>query len=255
MASRKNAKELGDNLVVVPLHEQVKERIVDRITSGAWSEGDVLPAETDLAEMLGVSYGTIRRAMGDLVNEGIVMRRRRTGTVVTGRMPNHTLSRFYKYFRLQTLEGHLTTTVTRVKWVRQRQATPTERERLHLNEGAAQVHEMLRVREAEQKPVMVDRFIIPLVRVPDFPHEPEEAPEIVFNWLLSQYGIQLGAVHEKVTARLATDEEKQWLNKPEKEPLALLDINALALDTKNEPLLIMRHAALTDAHCYVNEMR
>lgn len=255
MANKQKVKELGASLVAAPLHEQVKERIVERITSGAWSAGDVLPAEIDLATMLGVSYGTIRRAMGDLTNEGIVMRRRRTGTVVTGRMPNHTLSRFYKYFRLQTQDGRLITTVARVKSVGRRAASVEECERLKLDGDNQEVFDLLRIREAEGHPVMMDNFIIPAARVPNFPQVVDEVPELIFNWLLSEHHIQLGAVHEKVTARLASAREKQFLGKPDDEALALLDINALALDTLNEPLMIMRHAALTEAHCYVNEMR
>ncbi|MGQ7844659.1 GntR family transcriptional regulator [Granulosicoccus sp. 3-233] len=255
MANKQKVQELGASLVAAPLHEQVKERIVERITSGAWAAGDVLPAEIDLATMLGVSYGTIRRAMGDLTNEGIVMRRRRTGTVVTGRMPNHTLSRFYKYFRLQTQDGRLITTITRTLNVDCREASDEERDRLKLDAEHTTVSDMVRIREADGSPVMVDNFIVPMARVPDFPQQAEDVPELVFNWLLEQHQIQLGAVHEKVTARLASEREKQLLGKTDEVALALLDIDALALDTLNEPLLIMRHAALTEAHCYVNEMR
>ncbi len=255
MANKQKVQEVGGSLVAAPLHEQVKERIVERITSGAWVAGDVLPAENELATMLGVSYGTIRRAMGDLTHEGIVMRRRRTGTVVTGRMPNHTLSRFYKYFRLQTQDGRLITTNARVKSVERRPVRDEERDRLKLVDENADVADMVRVREADGSPVMIDNFIIPLARVPNFPLLVEDVPELIFNWLLSEHHIQLGAVHEKVTARLAEESEKRLLEKSPDDTLALLDINALALDTLNEPLMIMRHAALTDAHCYVNEMR
>ncbi|ASJ73067.1 GntR family transcriptional regulator [Granulosicoccus antarcticus] len=248
------AVEMGGSLVSAPLHEQVKDRIVERITSGSWSAGDVLPTETELAKMLGVSYGTIRRAMGDLTNEGIVMRRRRTGTVVTGRMPNHTLSRFYKYFRLQTSDGQLITTVAKVLGIANRQASQAESERLKLPPDTC-VTQLTRVRIAGDKPVMLDNFIIPHTRVSNFPTTTEAVPELIFNWLLAEHGIQLGAVLEKVTARIATQSERKMLEVESSDALALLDINALALDNMNEPLLIMQHAALTEAHCYVNEMR
>ncbi len=255
MASNKKQKtDVGKSLKAAPLHEQVKSRIIERIRSGIWSEGDVLPAEMDLARLLGVSYGTIRRAMGDLTNEGIVMRRRRTGTVVTGRMPNHTLSRFYQYFRLQTAEGKLINTEQTVLSVDVRAANADERKRLKLDENA-EVSHMVRVRRAEDKPVMVDDVVIPLSRVPDFPTQTDQIPELIFDWMLKQHGIQLGAVNEKVTARLATPVELKLLEMPLDESLALLDIDTIAFDNLNEPLLLMQHAALTTAHCYVNEMR
>lgn len=255
MASNDKQKaDVGKSLKAAPLHEQVKSRIIERIRTGIWSEGDVLPAEMDLAELLGVSYGTIRRAMGDLTHEGIVMRRRRTGTVVTGRMPNHTLSRFYQFFRLQTADGRLITTQQTVLSVNTRAATADERKRLKLA-ARAQVTHMVRVRRADDKPVMLDNVIIPIARVPDFPDSPDRVPELIFEWVLKQHGIQLGAVNEKVTARLASATELELLEVASGEALALLDIDAIAFDNLNEPLLLMRHAALTTAHCYVNEMR
>lgn len=250
----KQLADVGKSLVAAPLHEQVKSRIIERIRTGIWSEGDVLPAELDLAKLLGVSYGTIRRAMGDLTHEGIVMRRRRTGTVVTGRMPNHTLSRFYQYFRLHTASGKLTTTEQTVVSVDVRAATAVERKRLKLT-VRAKVSHMVRVRRSGKKPVMVDNVIIPKAQFPDFPDTPEQVPELIFDWLLNQHSVQLGAVNEKVTARLATPIELELLETSTDECLALLDIDAIAIDTLNEPLLIMQHAALTSAHCYVNEMR
>lgn len=245
---------LGDALTPQPLHEQVTDRITARIADGRWPEGFVLPTEADLARMLSVSEGTIRRAMQALTQDGLVMRRRRTGTVVTGRTPHHSLDRWYKYYRLHGQDGSLVNTQTRNVAFRRDGATPGEAARLKLNNGDP-VGYITRLRLFEGRPVMIDRIVLPMNRLENFPDRAEDIPPLLFKWLLDQYGLRLGALREKVTARMAMSEDLHLLGLRSDEPIALLDIDETAYDPANEPLMIIRHAALTDAHCYINEVR
>jgi GntR family transcriptional regulator len=66
----------------VPLYHQLKEGIRGRILRGEYKEGDLLPTERDFAERYGLSSTTIRRALGDLVNEGLLERKAGKGTFV-----------------------------------------------------------------------------------------------------------------------------------------------------------------------------
>lgn len=245
---------LGDTLTSQPLHEQVTRRIMARIADGRWPEGFVLPAEVELARMLGVSEGTIRRAMQALTQDGLVMRRRRTGTVVTGRTAHHSLDRWYNYYRLHGQDGSLVNTQTRNVAFRRDGATPEEAARLKLNPGDP-VGRITRLRLYEGQPVMIDRIVLPLNRLDNFPDRAEDIPPLLFKWLLEEYGLRLGALREKVTARIASPEDLELLGLAGGEPVALLDIDETAFDPMNEPLIIIRHAALTDAHCYINEVR
>jgi GntR family transcriptional regulator len=59
----------------------------DEITRGDLPPGTVLPGEMRLAEQYGVSRVTIRRALDVLAQEGLIVRRAGSGTVVTGAAP------------------------------------------------------------------------------------------------------------------------------------------------------------------------
>lgn len=65
------------------LHEQISEVIRDRITSGRWPAHYRLKAEPELAQDLGVSRGTLRRALATLIAEGLLRQVRGKGTFVT----------------------------------------------------------------------------------------------------------------------------------------------------------------------------
>lgn len=58
--------------------EKVRRAIVD----GTWPVGGRIPPEPNLAEKYGVSINTVRRAVGDLVGDGILERRQGSGTYV-----------------------------------------------------------------------------------------------------------------------------------------------------------------------------
>lgn len=71
----------------LPVYRQIEAAILSNIRNGVWSEDDKLPSEDDLAKYFGVSRGTVRRAIGELVNEGVLKRLHGHGTFVA--KPGH----------------------------------------------------------------------------------------------------------------------------------------------------------------------
>jgi GntR family transcriptional regulator len=57
---------------LTPLYMQVADYVAARITSGELAPGSRLTAERDLAEQWGVAYQTVRRAMRELRERGLV---------------------------------------------------------------------------------------------------------------------------------------------------------------------------------------
>lgn len=73
------------------LYMQVRDTLVAQIESGEYSPGDALPGERTLAEMFDVSRVTIRKSIGNMVEEGYLIRSRGKETVVANRKVNHRL--------------------------------------------------------------------------------------------------------------------------------------------------------------------
>src|ERR1043165_8372987 len=68
-----------------PLFEQAKRDLIHSMTVGEFAVGDVLPPIEDLGAKSKCSTGTMRRALTELAQEGLVRRIQRRGTVVTKR--------------------------------------------------------------------------------------------------------------------------------------------------------------------------
>jgi GntR family transcriptional regulator len=65
-----------------PKYLAVRDGILGAITSGEWKPGMRLPTEAELAKLLPYSLGTIQKAYGQLVREGVVVRERGRGSFI-----------------------------------------------------------------------------------------------------------------------------------------------------------------------------
>jgi GntR family transcriptional regulator len=71
-----------DKSVPVPLYYQLKRQLLALIEGGQLKDGDMIPSEKELSELLEVSRPTLRQALGELVNEGCLRRHKGRGTFV-----------------------------------------------------------------------------------------------------------------------------------------------------------------------------
>ena len=65
-----------------PLYQQLMARLKNDILAGVYPSGARIPSEQLLCETYGVSRVTVRKAMLDLVQEGLLVRRQGKGTFV-----------------------------------------------------------------------------------------------------------------------------------------------------------------------------
>jgi GntR family transcriptional regulator len=236
----------------LPLYEQVKRQISESILTGVLGEGTVLPCETALAAQYGVAVGTIRHALSDLAAEGLLSRRPRTGTAVTGRAPQHSLRFFFHYFRLHAADGRMVQSETEVTALTRTSASAEEAAELAV-QPATPVIRVDRIRRVGGHPVMNETMVLSALRLPGFPTRAKDVPSLLYLHLLQEYGLRITAVRESLTADLATPSERRALSLPR--PAAVLRIASVAYDQAGRPVLLGRHAATTAGHVYVNEVR
>lgn len=100
----------------IPMYFRVAETLRARIESRRYRPGELIPSEKELSREFNVSLITIRKAMELLVQEGLVARKRGSGTWVLssnhGRLPIKLSGNFRDWFdsvsgRLQRLEAEV----------------------------------------------------------------------------------------------------------------------------------------------------
>ena len=74
------------------------------VLAGRWRPGDRLPTEDELAQRFGVSPGTARLAILELVKMGLLHRQQGRGTFVSALRVDQSLERFFRYGRRDSAE-------------------------------------------------------------------------------------------------------------------------------------------------------
>ncbi len=148
----------GAAVAARPLYQQVHDHLLGRIVAGEWPPGDYLPSEQRLAASLGVALGTVRRALDELVQEGVVERRQGRGTAVL----RHSSDRArFRFFRLVGPDGSRIVPKGRVLTARQRIARAEEARGLALA-GGAEVLALTRERRVGSRVLVHETIALPL---------------------------------------------------------------------------------------------
>ena len=77
------AKNTIDDSLPTPLYHQIYLLIREKIFSGSYANGTLIPTENELEKMFNVSRITVKRALDELAAEGLVTRQRGRGTTIT----------------------------------------------------------------------------------------------------------------------------------------------------------------------------
>jgi GntR family transcriptional regulator len=141
-----------------PLYQQVHDHLLARIVAGEWPPGDYLPSEQRLAASLGVALGTVRRALDELVQAGVVERRQGRGTAVL----RHSSDRArFRFLRLVGPDGSRIVPTGRVLTMRQRTARAGEARGLALPAGS-KVLALTRERRVGSRALVHETIALPL---------------------------------------------------------------------------------------------
>ncbi|HST65306.1 MAG TPA: GntR family transcriptional regulator [Mycobacteriales bacterium] len=189
----------------VPLYYQVSRQIEAAIDAGDLAPGDRLENEISLADRWGLSRPTMRRAIQELVDKGLLVRRRGIGTqVVHGRVkrPMDLTSLFDDLTRSGQQPG------TRLLARELVPAPAAVAERLGVPAGAQVLH-LERLRSARDEPLAVLRNWLPADLAPTLTAEALESRGLYE--LMRGAGVHLRIATQRIAARGATAPEARLL--------------------------------------------
>lgn len=207
-----------------PLYRQVYDIMVRKVAQGVWRPGASLPSEQNLAREMGVSQGTMRKVLDALTAENLLERRQGKGTFVAENSEERTLFRFFRISR----PGGKRMTPERVdETVKVRASRAPERTKLGL-ERTDRVVEILRTRHIEKVPAIRESIILPATLFPGIEKRPS-LPNSLYSLYQSDYGLNIVAAHEELSAQLATEEDQEQLDIPKGSPIMVIERLAVSL--------------------------
>jgi len=221
----------------IPLYLQIIEMLVSRISNGEWSPGDLIPSEVKLAEDLGVSQGTVRKAITELVENNVLVRKQGKGTYVS----NHDNHRaLFHFFHITDNNGNRLLPDSRVLKCQHKKATRREASTLQLAPDA-KVLRIERVRSFSSVPTIVETIILPADPFIDLSTSNScKLPNMLYELYEKQFGVTIHSAEEKLRAVLSSKQEARLLNIEPGSPLLEIERLALTLDKKPVELRISR---------------
>lgn len=211
------------NLGFKPLYRQVREQLTARIASGAWKAGAGVPSEQQIAAELGVSQGTVRKALDEMTADRLLVRRQGRGTFVA----THDESRIlFQFFKLQPDTGEPSFPESEVLLAVAGDATGEEAARLSLYAGEPIIR-IDRVRSIKSVRCIVERIVLPAALFGGI--EQGAIPNNLYETFARQYGVTVAGGDEHLKAVAAGPQEAAILGVAIGSPLLRIDRIAHAI--------------------------
>jgi DNA-binding GntR family transcriptional regulator len=226
-----------DHASPVPLYHQAARALEQAIEDGRLPRGTKLDSELDLAERLGISRPTMRAAIKQLVDKGLLVRRRGIGTMVAPKPVRRAVALTSLYDDLKQAGRE---PQTRVLALEEALCPPDVAEHLGLG-PTAPVLRFDRLRVAGSDPIALMHNVVPagLLEI-----EKEDLERTGLYDLFRGSGIAPHIATQRVGARKAGAEEAELLEIEPGDPV--LTMARIAYDTNGRPVEY-------GSHCYPAE--
>jgi len=227
------------------MHYRLQQEIRRGIESGLWAPGMVIPTERKMALDYGVSLGTVRTAILNLVSEGLIYRVQGKGTLVAGTRMIRENIRYYRF----VADFGRKEAVPRLKFLD-----------LKVVSGRSDINRRLKIRGGEKlyclqrlvlisdKPVVYARSYLPcklFAGLEEFPHSRFEKVPLYLS-LEDQFGLPTLSNSELISIDSADAETAALLGIPKGTPV--LAVGMLSFTYRNRPYEYRISYCLTGGH-------
>ena len=204
-----------------PLYARVQEMLVGRMTGGDWAPGAMIPSETALAKEIGVSQGTVRKAIDQLCADGVMTRVQGRGTFVAEQTPERANFRF---LRLQDEDTQQIVPVLVRQIAASQPATEDQADKLGINTGDL-VHVIDRIRAVEDRKSILETVVVPENLMPGLSAD-HGLPNALYPHYQASFGITVVSTDDRISAVSATARQARMLSAPHSTALLRVDRRA-----------------------------
>jgi GntR family transcriptional regulator len=230
-----------------PRYEQLYRHLADAISTGDLTVASQLPPERELAEIADVSRVTVRKAVAQLVEDGVLEQRRGAGTFVKAPRAKleHSLSALVSFTEYMRQRGKASSS----RILRRGLFLPSPDEQIALGlSGTDRVSRVDRLRSADDTVMALEWSSLPTDILPD----PDAVGTSLYDVLRAAGTAPTRAV-QRITAINVTGADAKLLNLPE--GVAVLRIDRTAYLPTGRPIEFTRGLYRSDIYDFIAELR
>lgn len=232
----------------IPLYQQVKDVLTNKISKKIWKSGDLIPTEQELIDEFKVSRTTIRKAISEMVQENLLKKQQGRGTTVNNHVFISSLRSLTGFAEEVIGKGYLTS--SKLISAEDRKDLYTEKKILQLSENES-VTLIKRIRFVEDNPVALERT--------SWPNEigkilqKQDLNNAKYYQILEKYGFYLKKANETISAVNATPYEAELLGITGGE--ALLEMTRVSYGFDDKPIEYTKTKFRSDRYHYNVELK
>ena len=221
----------------------------EKIQSGEWKPGDLIPSERELGEKYGISRMTARQAITDLVNEGMFYREQGRGTFVSRHKIAQQLIRLTGF--TEDIQARGQQPSTKVLSAEMCHADEATAERLSIKPGQL-VFCLNRLRLANAEPLAIEFSQLNFPGCEKLLEEDLEHNSL-YQLLEKKYGVPLMEAKQELEAGLAGNREAQILHIPVGS--AVLFIRRTTYTENNQPIEYVKSVYCGNKYTFYTHMK
>ena len=206
--------------------------IHDRIKDGTYHAHEPLPDQEALAQELGVSRLTVKKALDGLERKGLLYKQSGLGTFVLGEIPIQTKhdTSASEFSGLQEEIGKEKVTSKVIDFSIE---FPSEQIQKNLRlKGSDPVYDMLCLRLLEGKPLVLEHTYMPVKLVPNL--DENILKSLTYNYIHQTLGLKFGTAYRKIRASKATKWDQKYLKAKQDDPI--LELEQIIWLTNGQPI-------------------
>src|SRR5690625_843402 len=198
-----------------PLHQLIKEDLLQKIETGVYAVGDQIPKEMELAEKYDVSRPTVRQAISALSDAGYVERIKLKLTFVLERIIDHEITHIISSFDTEISQKDL---IPKTNILVFQETTAPEKAKHYLNISDDEiVYKLVRLRYAEQDPIVLVTTYIPKNKFPNLSNVDLTKKRLYQSFL--EFGKPIVKAKRKLEVMKADETTSTLLSIPEGDPI------------------------------------
>lgn len=246
--SRKGDPRLIDKKSRVPLYAQLIDIIVKKVNSGELKEHDKLPSEREICEQYDISRTTTRQAMIELEQDGYIYKEHGKGSFVSPKTYTQSLVRMYSFTEEMKKLGKIPK--AKILSFSIKPGLSKVATKLCLDEGEL-VYEMLRLRLADDEPIMYETTYLPCKHFPNLMKNDFEINSM-YDLFLKKYSFTISSAQESFRVVSVGPEEAPYLLNEIGSPAMKIERVAFSKDCAVEYTVSV---ARGDRYVYTTELK
>ena len=229
---------------------QTKALLEHALEAGEWPPGTAIPAEVALAARFGVSQGTVRKAIGALAAENLLVRRQGKGTFVATHTEEPASN--FRFLRIRRNDGRPEYPGSRLIDLRRGKAGAEVARALAIKQGDG-IYILRRILDYASRPVVLDEITLPAALFRGLTRARLDAYRgSMYGLFETQFGVRMLKAREKLKAIDADADAVALLGVAPGEPLIAVE---RVTTTYGERPVELRRGLCATARChYLNEL-